>query len=77
MVSNAIDKCTELSCVAKHAFTDDLEDARELWVELEAGVPVCVTQIFHVFRQVTEEEDVVFADFACDLDVGAVAGAFE
>lgn len=67
MVRDAVDQSAELAGVAEHAFADDLENACELWVELEAAVPVRVAQVFHVFRQVTEEEDVVFSDFSRDL----------
>jgi hypothetical protein len=69
VIRDAVDEGAELGRVAEHAFTDDFEDAREVWVELEVAVPVRVAQVFDVLGQVAEEEDVVFADFSCDLNV--------
>jgi hypothetical protein len=33
-----------------------------------------VTEIFHILGEVAKEEDVLLADLASDLDVGAVTG---
>jgi hypothetical protein len=69
VVRDAVDEGAELGRIAEHAFADDFEDAREEWVELEVAVPVRVAQVFDVLSEVAEEEDIVFADFSCDLEV--------
>lgn len=68
MVRNAVDEGAELARVAEHAFADDFEDLRELWVELEVAVPVRVAKVFNILGQVAEEEDVFFANFSRDLE---------
>ena len=59
----------EISFVAEHIVFDCVEDALQLWVQLEAAVEVSVAQVLDVFSEVTEEEDVLLADFAGDLDL--------
>lgn len=75
MVDDGVDEGAELARVAKGAFADGVEDGLQGGVELETAVPVSVAQVFDVFGEVAEEEDVVFADFARNFDVGAVTGA--
>ena len=75
LVDDGVHQGGELFRIAECALLDRLEHALEHGVEVEFGVEVSVSQIFDVFGQVAEEEDVVLADFARDFDVGAVAGA--
>jgi len=49
---------------------DGGEDGGQVWVEVVRGaVVVCVPQVFDVFGEGAEEEDVGFADFARDFDL--------
>lgn len=51
---------------------DEVEDRFEVCVQGVRSVGVCVAQVFDVFGEVAEEEDVLLADFAgyFDLDEG-------
>ena len=69
MVGDAVAEGGEAGCVAKHVGFDGVEDFGEVGVELEGSVVVGMAEVFHVFGQVAEEEDVGFADFACDFDL--------
>ena len=70
VIRDAVAECGEAARVAEHAGLDSLEDLGEVRVELEVAVLVSVAEIFHVLSQVAEEEDVGFADFAGDFDLG-------
>lgn len=49
---------------------DVIEDGSEVGVQGGRGVGVCVAQVFDVFGEVAEEEDVLLADFAGYFDLG-------
>ena len=68
MVHYTVHQRAELSCVAESATADRGEDLLELGVEVEFAVEVGVAEVFDIFGEVAEQEDVVFADFAGDLD---------
>lgn len=59
----------ELAGVAEGAGCDGVEDFGEVRVEVEAAVEVAVAELFDVFGEVAEEEDVLFADFAGDFNL--------
>jgi hypothetical protein len=48
---------------------DEVEDGFQVCVERVRGVGVCVAEVFDVFGQVAEEEDVLLADFAGYFDL--------
>ena len=68
MVHYTVHQRAKLSCVAESATADRAEDLLELGVEVEFAVEVGVTEVFDIFGEVAEQEDVVFANFAGDLD---------
>lgn len=69
MVDDAVEERTKALGVAECALVDGVEDGRELGVELVVRVEMGVAEVFDVFCQVTEQEDVLLADFARDLDL--------
>lgn len=75
MVDNAVDQSAELACIAERPVADGVKNARQLRVELEAAVEVVVTEIFDILGEITEQEDVVLADFSGDLNVRTVTAA--
>ena len=69
MIGDAVAQGTEAGGVAKSPGFDGGEDLREMWVEFEGAVGVGVAEVFDVFGEVAEEEDVGFADFARYFDL--------
>lgn len=69
VIDDGIAERGETSSVAEHAGFNGVEDLFEVFVELEGAVVVGVAEVFDVFGEVAEEEDVVFADFAGDFDL--------
>ena len=69
MIRDAVDEGGELVRVAEHAAADGVEDFLQVRVDRVRAVVVVVAQVFHVFGQVAEEEDVGVTDFAGDLDL--------
>ena len=69
VVADGADEGGELVGVAESVGLDGVEDFDEIRVYGVGAVVVCVAQIFDVFGQVAEEEDVVFADLAGDFDL--------
>lgn len=59
----------EVSFVAEHVVFNCGEHALQLWVQLEVAIEVSVAQVLDVFGEIAEEEDVLLADFAGDLDL--------
>ena len=55
--------------ITKGARLDRVKDALQLRVQLEAAVEVSVAEILHVFRKVAEEEDVLLANLASNLNL--------
>lgn len=68
VIDNGVDEGGELTRIAEHSLADGLEDLVERGVELEVAIEVVVAQVFDIFREVSKEEDVVFADFTSDLE---------
>lgn len=54
---------------AKGAFFDFVEDLVEAGVNGVGAVVVGVAEVFDVFREVAEEEDIVLANFAGDFNL--------
>lgn len=52
---------------------NSIEDGGEGWIQLVVGVKMGMAEIFNIFSQVSEEEDVVLADFASDFDLEILA----
>ena len=69
VVGDAVAQGAEAGCVAERPGFDRAEDFREIGVEFEGAVGVRVAEVFDVFGQVAEEEDVGFADFARYFDL--------
>ena len=70
MIDDAVAERAEARSVPESPRADRVEDFREVRVQGEGGaVGVCVPEVFDVFGEVAEEEDVGFADFACDFDL--------
>lgn len=70
MIDDAVAEGVEARGVAEGSRADGGEDAGEVWVEGEGvAVGVGVAEVFDVFGEVAEEEDVGFADFAGDFDL--------
>lgn len=76
MIGDAVAQGTEAGGVAKSPGFDGREDFGEVGVEGEGAVGVSVAEVFDIFGEVAEEEDVGFADFAryFDLDTDRLAG---
>lgn len=73
MLDDAVEEGGEGACIAKTALVDLIEDLGELGLELVMIVEMRVAKILDVFCEITEEEDVLFTDFAGDLDLGVVS----
>ena len=73
MIGDGVAQGAEAACVSESTTFDGIEHFGEVGVELEVAVVVGVAEIFDVLGEVTEEEDVGFADLASDFDVGSVA----
>jgi len=69
LVNDAVAQRGEAARVAELAGIDGGEDAGEVRVEAEVAVEVGVAEVFDVFGQVAEEEDVGLADFARYFDL--------
>ena len=69
MLGDGITESGEAARVAKRVGFDGVEDAGEVGVEGEGAVGVGVAEVFDVFGEVAEEEDVVGGDFAGYFDL--------
>lgn len=69
MFGNRITQCGEAARVAEGVGFDGVEDAGEIGIEGEIAVGVGVAEVFDVFGEVAEEEDVVGGDFAGYFDL--------
>jgi hypothetical protein len=67
VVDDRVHQSRELAGIAEGSLADCAEDALEHGVEVEVLVVVGVAEVFDVFAEVAEEEDVFFADFSGDL----------
>jgi hypothetical protein len=62
-------KSGEVGLVAEGVVLDGVEDALQLWVQLEVAVEVTVAEVLDIFGKVAEEEDVLLSDFTGDFDL--------
>ena len=69
MIGDRIAQRGKAARVAKGVGFDGVEDASEVRVEGEGAVGVGVAEVFDVFGEVAEEEDVVRGDFAGYFDL--------
>lgn len=69
MVLDSSNQSSKGTGVTKGVGFDGLKDFGEVGVESVRAVGVSVTEVFDVFCEVAEEEDVVFADFAGDFNL--------
>jgi len=72
VLGDGADERRELALVAKGAGADRVEDLLEVRVDGVGAVGVRVAEVFDIFGEVAEEEDVGFADFAGDFDLEGV-----
>ena len=72
VVGDGVAQGAEAARVTEFSTLDGIENFGEVGIELEAAIGVGVTEIFDVLGEVTEEEDVGFADFAGDFNVGSI-----
>ena len=70
VVGDRVAESEEAAGVAEGVGFDGVENAREVGVESEGAVGVGVAEVFDVFGEVAEEEDVVGGDFAGYFDLG-------
>jgi hypothetical protein len=66
---NRSSECGEITSVTKHVVLDCFEDLFQGRVELEVAVEVTVAEIFDVLSEIAEEENVLIADLASNLDL--------
>jgi len=69
LIDDTVAESRKAGSVAELATLDGIENPGEVSVELEVTIVVGVAKIFHVFCQVSKEEDVGFADLAGDFDL--------
>ena len=70
VVGNRVAKSGKPTGVAESVGFDGVKNAREVRVESEGAVGVGVAEVFDVFGEIAEEEDVVGGDFAGYFDLG-------
>jgi hypothetical protein len=69
VLDNAVDQRGEALTVAEPPSADAVENGGELRVELVVRVDMGVAQVFHIFSEVAEEEDVLLANLTGDFDL--------
>ena len=69
MIDDGVAEGGEAVGFAKGVAFDGVEDFSEVGVDGEGAVIVGVAEVFDVFGEVAEEEDVGFANFASDFDL--------
>ena len=76
MIHDPIYQRRELSRIAKFACLDRLKHSPEVGIQLKArAIQMVMSEIIHILAQIAEQEDITLANFACDLDVRAIASA--
>ena len=69
LIDDRVAKGAESAGIAKTPAFDGVKDLSEIRVKFEGAIVMSMAEIFNVFGQVAEEEDVIFADFASDFDL--------
>jgi hypothetical protein len=70
VLDDTVEQCREGLRVTKGARRDGIEDGSELGLKLVVVVQMAVAKILNILREVTEEEDVLFANLASDFNLG-------
>lgn len=73
VVADGRDHAHEVVGLAEGALLDGLEHLDKVRVDRVRAVRMIVADVLDVFGEVTEEEDVLFANFAGDFDLGWVS----
>jgi len=69
VLDNAVEQGREGLRITKGARRDAIKDGRELGLKLVVVVQMAVAKILDILREVTEKEDILFANFASDFDL--------
>lgn len=69
MIADSINHGVEVIGLAKHAALDGLEDLGQVRVDCVLSIGMAVPQILNIFGQCAEEEDILLADLASDLNL--------
>ena len=69
MISDRVTERRKTVRVAEHTTANCVEDFGKVRVKLEVSELMSVAQVFHVFCQVAEKEDIRFADLTGDFDL--------
>lgn len=72
MILNSTDQGTESTLIAESTILDAVEDLDKLRVDAVVAIEMGMSEILNILREVTEEENILFANLTSDLDVGTV-----
>lgn len=66
---NGRSQCGKVGFVAEQTVFDCLEDLLQLWIELEVAIEMTMSELFYVFGEVTEEENVLLSNLSGDFNL--------
>lgn len=69
MIDDGIAQGRKMTSVAKQTSLDSVKYLLEVFIQLEFAVCVGMAEIFHILGQVAKEENVIFSNLACDLNL--------
>lgn len=69
VVGDGTYKSREGACVTEHVGMDGIKHFEKIGVESVGAVMVFMAEVLDVFRKVSEEEDVIFANFAGNFNL--------
>ena len=69
MLDDGVAESGEAAGVTEASTLDSLEHFVKIWIKLEISIGVSMAEIFDILCEVSEEEDVGFADFASYLNL--------
>lgn len=58
-----------MTSIAEHIALDSVKYLLEIFVQFEFAVCVSMAEVFHILGKVTEEENIILSDLACDLNL--------
>ena len=70
VIANGRNHALEVVHAAKSAAVNSIKDLVETGVGLVVAVCVVVAEVVYIFGQVAKQEDVFFANFSSDFDLG-------
>ena len=76
LVDDGVAQRSEAAGVTELAASDGIEDLGQIGVESERAVIMGVTQVFNIFRQVSEKKDVRVPDFPSDFNLHHVKSTY-